>query len=43
MSVQKVFPPILIHMIHAGEVSGTLKLLDVMANHFEKAYKLKQG
>ena len=43
MSVhEKYFPPILIHMIHAGEVSGTLEnSLDVMANHFEKAYKLK--
>ena len=43
MSVhEKHFPPILIHMIHAGEVSGTLEnSLDVMANHFEKAYKLK--
>lgn len=37
------FPPILIHMVHAGEVSGTLeKSLDLMADHFEKANKLKQ-
>lgn len=39
----KHFPPILIHMVHAGEVSGTLeKSLEVMTVHFEKAYKLKQ-
>lgn len=39
----KYFPPILIHMVHAGEVSGTLEnSLEVMSVHFEKAYKLKQ-
>ena len=39
---EKHFPPILIHMIHAGEVSGTLETsLETMAVHFEKAYKLK--
>jgi type IV pilus assembly protein PilC len=37
------FPPILIHMITAGEVSGTLEnSLEVMAVHFEKAHKLQQ-
>lgn len=37
------FPPILIHMITAGEVSGTLEnSLEVMAIHFEKAHKLQQ-
>jgi len=39
----KKFPPILIHMIHAGEVSGTLEnSLEVMSEHFEKAHKLRQ-
>lgn len=39
----KYFPPILIHMVHAGEVSGTLEnSLEVMSVHFEKAYKLKR-
>jgi type IV pilus assembly protein PilC len=44
MSVHgKKFPPILIHMIHAGEVSGTLEnSLEVMSEHFEKAHKLRQ-
>ena len=37
----KHFPPILIHMVHAGEVSGTLeKSFDTVATHFEKNYKL---
>lgn len=36
-------PPILIHMINAGEVSGTLEdSLEVMAIHFEKAHRLQQ-
>lgn len=39
----KVFPPILINMINAGEVSGTLEeSLERMAIHFEKDYKLQQ-
>jgi len=39
----KKFPLILIHMIHAGEVSGTLEnSLEVMSTHFEKAHKLQQ-
>lgn len=37
------FPPILIHMLHAGEVSGTLEnSLEVMSVHFEKAFKLQR-
>ena len=37
------FSTILIHMITAGEVSGTLEnSLEVMAVHFEKAHKLQQ-
>lgn len=39
----KVFPPILINMINAGEVSGTLEeSLERMALHFEKDYKLQR-
>lgn len=39
----KHFPPILIHMVHAGEISGTLEnSLEVMSVHFDKAYKLKR-
>ena len=35
---QKTFPPILINMIEAGEVSGNLdNILERMAVHFEKA------
>lgn len=38
----KVFPPILINMVEAGEVSGTLDtILERMANHFEKENKLE--
>ena len=37
------FPPILIHMLHAGEVSGTLEnSLEVMSVHFDKAFKLQR-
>ena len=37
-----VFPPILINMIEAGEVSGTLDtILERMANHFEQENKLE--
>lgn len=37
------FPSILINMIEAGEVSGTLDTsLERMSEHFEKEYKLKQ-
>jgi len=39
----KVFPSILINMVEAGEVSGTLEeSLDRMALHFEKDYKLQR-
>ncbi|MHB8131452.1 MAG: type II secretion system F family protein [Mobilitalea sp.] len=37
-----VFPPILIHMMEAGEVSGSIEVsLLRMSEHFEKAAKLK--
>lgn len=39
---KKTFPPILINMIEAGEVSGNLdNILERMAVHFEKEYKLE--
>jgi type IV pilus assembly protein PilC len=39
----KVFPPLLINMVNAGEVSGTLEeSLERMAVHFEKDYKLQR-
>lgn len=38
----KIFPPILINMIEAGEASGSLEIsFDRMATHFEKDAKLK--
>ena len=38
----KIFPTILINMIEAGEVSGTLDtILERMANHFEQENKLE--
>lgn len=38
----KIFPPILINMIEAGEASGSLEIsLEQMAIHFEKEAKLK--
>lgn len=40
----KYFPEILINMIEAGEVSGSLEVaLHRMAEHFEKEYKLQQS
>lgn len=37
------FPPILIHMTNAGEISGTLEdALDTVAIHFEKNEKIKK-
>ncbi len=37
------FPPLLINMIAAGELSGTLdNSLEVMSEHFEKDHKLQQ-
>jgi len=39
----KVFPSLLINMVEAGEVSGTLEeSLERMAIHFEKDYKLQR-
>ena len=38
----KVFPPILINMVEAGEASGNLEIaFERMASHFEKENKLK--
>lgn len=38
----EVFPPIMIHMIEAGEISGSLDVsLDRIAEHYEKEAKLK--
>ncbi|NLM27941.1 MAG: type II secretion system F family protein [Clostridiaceae bacterium] len=42
-SFPDIFPPILISMVEAGEVSGQLdKVFIRMADHFEKEYKQKQ-
>lgn len=39
----KIFPELLVSMIHAGEVSGNLdEILDNMATYYEKQYRLKQ-
>lgn len=39
----KLFPELLISMIHAGEVSGRIdEILERMANYYEKQYQLKQ-
>lgn len=39
----KVFPPIFIHMIQAGEMTGNLDdTLDRLATYFEKQYNLKK-
>lgn len=39
----KLFPELLVSMIHAGEVSGNLdEILDNMATYYEKQYRLKQ-
>lgn len=39
----KVFPDLLINMIHAGEVSGKLdEILNEMADYYEKEYRNKQ-
>ncbi|MEZ0536232.1 type II secretion system F family protein [Caldicellulosiruptoraceae bacterium PP1] len=39
----EIFPQILINMIEAGEVSGSIdRAMDKMAQHFEKEMKLKQ-
>lgn len=40
---KKVFPAILVNMVQAGEISGTLDgSLEKMAVHFEKEFKLKK-
>ncbi|AZT90863.1 type II secretion system F family protein [Caldicellulosiruptor changbaiensis] len=39
----RFFPPILINMVEAGEVAGSIdKSMDKMATHFEKELKLRQ-
>lgn len=39
---EKIFPPMLIHMVEAGEASGSLEVaFDRMGTHFEKDAKLK--
>ncbi|WP_249870871.1 type II secretion system F family protein [Oceanobacillus saliphilus] len=39
----KIFPTLLVHMIHAGEVSGKLdEILNEMADYYEKQYSNKQ-
>ncbi|PIC63850.1 type II secretion system protein F [Sporosarcina sp. P13] len=39
----KVFEPLILNMIGAGEVSGTVdEALDRLADHFEKAYRTRQ-
>jgi type IV pilus assembly protein PilC len=39
----KIFPPLLTNMVETGEVSGTLDdVMDKMATHFEKEYKINQ-
>lgn len=41
-AVSKVFPPILINMVEAGEASGSLEIaFERMGSHFEKDAKLK--
>ncbi|NLT95417.1 MAG: type II secretion system F family protein, partial [Clostridia bacterium] len=38
-----IFPELLINMIETGEISGTLdKVLERMASHYEKEYKINQ-
>ena len=39
----KLFPDLLIHMIHSAEVSGRLEeVLEQMADYYEKQYRIKQ-
>ncbi len=41
-AIPKVFPPILIHMVEAGEASGSLDtIMDRMAVHYEKEFKIE--
>jgi len=38
-----IFPELLVNMVRTGEISGTLgKVMDRMASHYEKEYKLGQ-
>ncbi len=40
---RKVFPQMLVNMIEAGELSGTLdKVMERMASHYEKEYRISQ-
>ena len=40
-SYPKIFPKLLINMVHAGEISGDLdEILDSMATYYEKQYQL---
>lgn len=43
MKEHKVFPPLLLHMVEAGELSGNLDVsLERMAVHYEKENKIRQ-
>lgn len=43
MKLRKHFPQLLINMVAAGEMGGTLdKVLDTMSLHYEKEHKMKQ-
>ena len=43
MEKQEVFPPLLIHMVAAGEASGTLNfVMRRMAEDYEKNYKMQK-
>lgn len=39
----KIFPDLLVHMVHSAEVSGRLEeVLDQMATYYEKQYRIKK-
>lgn len=43
MKQRKIFPQLLVNMVAAGEMGGTLeKVLDTMSLHYEKEHKIKQ-
>jgi type IV pilus assembly protein PilC len=43
MKERKYFPQLLVNMVAAGEMGGTLdKVLDTMSSHYEKEHKIKQ-
>lgn len=43
MKQRKHFPHLLVNMVAAGEMGGTLdKVLDTMSSHYEKEHKMKQ-